>query len=74
MFVTMRDIRAGEKLTHDRTMTDDDESSTECRCAVADCRGTVTGKDWQLPELQRRYDNFFSAHLLEKIRNQRSRK
>ena len=68
VFVAMREIRAGEELTHDWAMTDDDDSSTECRCGAATCRGTITGKDWQRPELQQRYGNFFSAYLLEKIR------
>jgi len=66
-FVAMRDIRAGEELTHDWAMTDDDESSTECKCGAANCRRILTGKDWQRPELQRRYGNYFSAYLLEKI-------
>ena len=74
VFVAMRDIRAGEELTHDWAMTDDDESSTECRCGAATCRGTITGKDWQRVELQKRYGDSFSAYLLEKIRKQTSRK
>jgi hypothetical protein len=68
VFVALREIRAGEELTHDWAMTDDDNSSTECRCGTATCRGTITGKDWQRPELQERYGDFFSAYLLEKIR------
>ena len=72
VFVAMREIRAGEELTHDWAMTDDDDSSTECRCRAATCRGTITGKDWQRPELQERYGRFFSAYLLEKIRRTRS--
>ena len=70
VFVAMRDIRAGEELTHDWAMTDDDESSIACRCGAANCRGTVTGQDWRRPELQQRYANFFSSYLQEKIRNQ----
>ena len=72
VFVAMREIRAGEELTHDWAMTDDDDSLTECRCGAAICRGTITGKDWRRPELQRRYGSFFSAYLLEKIRKERS--
>ena len=66
-FVAMRDISAGEELTHDWAMTDDDESSTNCKCGAINCRRILTGKDWQRPELQRRYGNYFSAYLLEKI-------
>jgi uncharacterized protein len=66
-FVAMRDIRAGEELTHDWCVTDDDDYSTQCSCGSPKCRGTLTGKDWQRPELQERYAGFFSAYLVEKI-------
>jgi SET domain-containing protein len=66
-FVAMRDIRAGEELTHDWATTDDDDYSVKCKCGSANCRGTLTGKDWQRPELQARYAGYFSAYLAEKI-------
>src|ERR671918_2677328 len=66
-FVAMRDIRAGEELTHDWAMTDDDDYSIECNCGTPDCRKTVTGKDWQRPDLQKRYGGYFSAYLARKI-------
>lgn len=68
VFVAMRDIAAGEELTHDWAMTDDDDSSIECHCGSARCRGTVTGKDWQRPELQERYRGYFSLYLADKMR------
>ena len=67
VFVAMREIRAGEELTHDWAMTDDDDDSTICTCGAARCRGTITGKDWQRPELQERYGSYFSSYLLRKI-------
>ncbi len=66
-FVAMRDIHAGEELTHDWAMTDDDDYSVECRCGAANCRKIVTGKDWQRLELQERYEGYFSAHLARKV-------
>lgn len=74
-FVTMRDVAAGEELTHDWAMTDDDDdSSTECRCGAPDCRVLITGKDWQRPDLQERYGQFFSSYLLAKIERIRHRR
>jgi SET domain-containing protein len=67
MFVAMRDIRAGEELTHDWAMTDDDDYSVECNCRVRDCRKSLTGKDWQRQELQKHYAGYFSAYLARKI-------
>jgi uncharacterized protein len=66
-FVAMRDILAGEELTHDWATTDDDNYSVKCQCGAANCRGTLTGKDWQRPELQKRYSGYFSAYLVRKI-------
>jgi SET domain-containing protein len=66
-FVAMRDIRAGEELTHDWAMTDDDDYSVECNCGAPDCRKTLTGKDWQRVDLQKRYAGYFSAYLTRKI-------
>lgn len=66
-FVAMRDIRAGQELTHDWAMTDDDDYSVECNCGAPDCRETLTGKDWQRQDLQKRYAGYFSAYLARKI-------
>ena len=66
-FVAMHDIRAGEELTHDWAMTDDDDYSVECNCGAPDCRKILTGKDWQRPDLQKRYAGYFSAYLAHKI-------
>ncbi len=66
-FVAMSDIRAGEELTHDWAMTDDDDYSVECNCGTANCRKILTGKDWQRPDLQKRYAGYFSAYLVRKI-------
>jgi SET domain-containing protein len=67
-FVAMRDIRAGEELTHDWATTDDDNYTVKCNCGAKNCRGTLTGKDWQRPELKERYAGYFSAYLAEKIK------
>jgi uncharacterized protein len=66
-FVAMRDIQAGEELTHDWAITDNDDYSIECRCGAPNCRGILTGKDWQRPELQKRYAGYFSPYLARKI-------
>ena len=66
-FVAMRDIAAGEELTHDWAMTDNDDSSIVCQCGTVNCRGTITGKDWQIPELQQRYRGYFSSYLEAKM-------
>ena len=67
-FVAMRPIRAGEELTHDWATTDDGGYTVQCNCGAPNCRGTITGKDWQRPDLQKKYAGYFSAYLNRKIR------
>ena len=66
-FVALRDIRAGEELTHDWAMTDDDDYSVECNCGAVNCRKILNGKDWHRRDLQKRYTGYFSAYLARKI-------
>ena len=67
VFVAMRDIEPGEELTHDWATTDDDDYTLACNCGAAACRKTLTGKDWQRPDLQRKYRGYISSYLEEKI-------
>ena len=67
IFVTMRDVAAGEELTTDYAMIDDFDGEMSCRCGTASCRGVVNGRDWQRPELQARYAGYFSWYLAAKI-------
>ncbi len=69
-FLAMRAIHMGEELTHDWAMTDNEDSTIECHCGAKNCRGVITGKDWQRPELQARYAGYFSAYLQRKIADQ----
>ncbi len=70
VFVAMRDIAAGEELTHDWATTDDLEYELDCNCGSPECRGTVTGTDWKNPVLQRKYKGWFCWHLQRKIDSQ----
>jgi hypothetical protein len=67
VFVAMRDIEAGEVLTHDWAMADDDSYEMQCRCGARTCRQTITGQDWRRPELQRKYAGYMSWYLVERV-------
>ena len=56
--VAMRDVEPGEELCFDEF---------PCGCGAETCRGQVTGKDWQIPELQQRYFGYFSPYLQARI-------
>lgn len=67
VFAAMRDIAAGEELNMDYATNDDDDYEMDCNCRTALCRGRITGQDWRRPELQRRYDGWFSLYLQRRI-------
>ncbi|MAS94471.1 MAG: SET domain-containing protein-lysine N-methyltransferase [Verrucomicrobiales bacterium] len=71
VFVAMRDIAAGEELTHDWATTDNEDYSMSCNCGSPHCRGTVTGQDWRMPELQVRYAGWFAWHIQRAIEGMR---
>ena len=68
MYVALRDIAAGEELTYDWAMEENARIRTRCRCGAHRCRGVLTGRDWTIPRLQRRYRGYFSSYLEDKIR------
>ena len=72
-FVSLRAIRAGEELTYDWAMEENVPTRTRCACGARRCRKTLTGRDWKLLSLQRRYRGYFSAYLEDKITRRRRR-
>lgn len=79
-FVAMHDIKKGEEVTYDYAMTDmktrreKSWDEMECACKSEVCRKVVTGDDWKIPELQRRYKGYFSDYLEKKIENSNKRR
>ncbi|HAS08478.1 MAG: hypothetical protein GM44_4140 [actinobacterium acAMD-2] len=68
MLVTMRDVAAGEELTFDYATCDTaDYDEFRCMCGTSSCRGTITGRDWKRPDLQAKYDGWFSPYIVRRI-------
>ena len=67
VYVALRNISAGEELCHDYAMERSDDYALNCRCGSPLCRGKVSGKDWELPELQQRYGDYFSIYIRNKF-------
>lgn len=67
VYVALRDIDPGEELTFDYAMTDDEPCEMKCRCGAKSCRGTITGFDWKRPEVQKKYDGYFSWFIQRRI-------
>ena len=68
LWVTRRDVKAGEELTYDYAMSEVAFSRLPvCACGTALCRGKVTKDDYRLPQLRHRYLMSFSSHVLARI-------
>ncbi|GAB2491734.1 hypothetical protein GCM10027187_68220 [Streptosporangium sandarakinum] len=66
--IARRDINPGEELAIDyATHTGVKTWSMTCHCGKPLYRRTVTGNDWQLPQLQAAYGTHWSPPLLDRI-------
>ena len=67
VYVALRDINQDQELTLDYAMMDDEPYEMPCRCGARSCRGTITGFDWRKPEIQKKYDGYFSWFIQRRI-------
>ena len=70
-----RNIKANEELTVDYAMFEANEDRIiieNCPCGSANCRRTITGKDWRRKDLQEQYGNHFSPFINGRIVASRS--
>ncbi len=66
--IAMQDIPADEEVTFDYAMCDGSAyDEFDCNCEMPHCRHHVTGADWKIPELQKRYAGYFSPYLQRRI-------
>ena len=67
--IVMKNIEIGEELTFDYAMTDSSKyDEFNCSCGKENCRGKITGKDWQDLILQSMYKNYFSSFIKKLIK------
>jgi len=68
ILVAMRDIQPGEELCFDYAMSDSTPyDEFECHCGEPHCRRRITGDDWRIPALQKRYKGYFLPYLQHRI-------
>ena len=70
-FIAMKDINKDEELTVDYAFIDNEEYSFKCTCGSENCRGTITGFDWKIKDLQDKYYDYFAQYLKDKIDSER---
>lgn len=66
--VALRDLAPGAEIAFDYAMSDAHPSfSMQCFCGEPDCRKMITGHDWKMPDLQKRYNGYFSPYIQRMI-------
>ena len=70
--VAMRNIKKEEEITFDYAMVLCKAKSAKtykfkCLCGKDNCRKTLSEDDWEIPELQEKYDGYFQYYLQGKI-------
>lgn len=72
--IALRDIKAGEELTFDYAFCESAHMNFTCNCKTKHCRKTITDQDWKNKDLQKKYVQYFSPYLQNKIQNQKVNK
>lgn len=71
--VSIEKINIGDEITYDYAMTDmnpgEKWEDMQCLCNSSKCRKIITGEDWKLPNLQKKYSKYFSPYIQDLIRN-----
>jgi len=70
--IAKRDVEKGEELTADYALWSEDENNVSkwaCNCGSKYCRKKVTGNDWKLSDVQKRYKEHFSPLINKRIFN-----
>ncbi len=71
--VAIKKIQPGEEITFDYAMVmyPDERSNSyfkmKCLCGSKNCRGYITEDDWELPDLQKRYNGYFQWFIQDKL-------
>ena len=70
--VAMRDIKKGEEVTFDYAICmTSGILNMNCLCGKNNCRKLITGDDWKIEELQKKYAGYFQPYIQEKIDNKK---
>ncbi|MGK2848932.1 MAG: SET domain-containing protein [Minisyncoccota bacterium] len=55
LFVALRDIKKGEELTFDYSISEDSLWEMKCHCGAKNCRGIIRGIRWLPKDVYNRY-------------------
>lgn len=64
VFIAIKDILKDEELTYDYCMTETNpDYKMNLFCDKSSCRKVLSGDDWRIPQLQKKYKNYFSNYI-----------
>ncbi|MEK6937339.1 MAG: SET domain-containing protein-lysine N-methyltransferase [Nanoarchaeota archaeon] len=66
-YVALRDIKIGEEIFLDYAFMETYFEQFDCKCGNKNCRKMIKPTDWQIPELQKRYKQYFSPYIKKKF-------
>ncbi|MBI2662361.1 SET domain-containing protein [Candidatus Woesearchaeota archaeon] len=66
-YIAIRDIKTGEEILLDYAFMETEFQSFRCNCGSNNCRRIIKPTDWQIPEVQKKFGNYFSPYLKSKI-------
>jgi len=65
--IAIKDIKKGEELVFDYAFVESLMEQFECKCGSPNCRKIIKPTDWKIPDLQKRYGEYFSPYLKAKF-------
>jgi uncharacterized protein len=68
IFIAIKDIKKEEELVIDYAFMETLFEPFECICGSVNCRKKITPSDWKLPELQKKYGEYFSTYIKKKFK------
>ena len=66
-FIAIRDIKAGEELTFEYAFSESYFETFKCKCGSINCRKIIRPDDWKIPEIQKKYGQYFSPYIKKKL-------
>lgn len=67
MLIALRDIKKGEEIFLDYAFCESVHKGFTCNCNSKNCRKIVKPTDWKIPELRKKYGQYFSPYLQKKF-------
>lgn len=66
-YIEIRDVSPEEEIVVDYAFMESEFEPFKCKCGSQNCRKTIKPDDWKIPELQKKYGQYFSPYLKKQV-------